>query len=189
MYKFILATFLSCAGAFAADNWISLFDGKTLNGWKADAHPDSWSVKDGAMVGEGDKSVLFWMGRECENFEFKADVKISDGGNSGMFFRKGFGPGGAKGYEAQINSTHVDPKKTGSLYNFQNVYEQLVAPETWFNQAVVADGNHIVIRVNGKVTADYVDAKNTFMKGYLALQQHNLGSVVAFKNLMMRTLP
>ena len=46
-----------------------------------------------------------------------------------MFFRKGFGPGGAKGYEAQINSTYVDPKKTGNLYNFQNVYEQLVPPE------------------------------------------------------------
>ena len=54
---------------------------------------------------------------------------------------------------------------------------------------MVADGNHIVIRVNGKISADYVDAKNTYMKGYLALQQHNLGSVVAFKNLMRRTLP
>ena len=189
MNRVILGALLSLSSAFATDAWISLFDGKTLDGWKAYAHPESWSVRDGALVGEGAKSVLFWMGCECLNFEFKADVKISDGGNSGMFFRKGFGPGGAKGYEAQINSTHVDPKKTGSLYNFQNVYEQLVPPETWFNQDVLADGNHVVIRVNGKVTADYVDAKNTFMKGYLALQQHNLGSIVAFKNLMMRTLP
>ena len=64
----------------------------------------------------------------------------------------------------------------------------LVPPDTWFTQEVEAVGNHIVIKVNGKVTVDFVDEKNTFTKGYLALQQHNKGSVVEFKNLMMRHL-
>ena len=54
---------------------------------------------------------------------------------------------------------------------------------------MVATGNHIVIKVNGKVAVDYVDAKNTYQKGLLALQQHNKGSVVEFRNLMMRPLP
>ena len=189
MHRIVIVALLGCTAGFAADGWTSMFDGKTLDGWKADAHPESWSVRDGTIVGEGAKSVLFWMGLECENCEFKADVKINDGGNSGMFFRKGLGPRSAHGYEAQINSTHVDPKKTGSLYNFQNVYEQLVPPETWFNQHVIANGNHIVIRVNGRITADYVDDKNTFTQGYLALQQHHLGTIVVFKNLMMKALP
>jgi hypothetical protein len=171
----------------AADGWITMFDGKTLDGWKADTDPEAWSVKDGAIVGDGKKGNLFWTVQECTNCEFRADVKINDGGNSGMFFRKGFP--GAKGYEAQINSTHVDPKKTGSLYNFKNVYEQLVPPGTWFNQDIVAQGNHITIAVNGKVVVDFVDEKNTFTKGFLALQQHNQGSIVMFKNLMMKPLP
>lgn len=173
----------------ADDGWVSMFDGKTLDGWKANEHPESWSVKDGAIVGDGEASHLFWMVRECENCEFKADVKISDGGNSGMYFRTAFGPGFPKGYEAQVNSTHKDPKRTGSLYNFKDVYEQLVPPETWFNQHIIAQGNHIIIQVNDKTVVDYVDQKNTYTKGYLALQQHNKGSVVMFKNLMMKPLP
>jgi len=181
---------LSCGMLLGADNpWISMFDGKTLNGWKVDVHPESWSVRDGLLVGDGVKSHLFWMDRECEDFEFKADIKISDEGNSGMFFRKGYGPGGRKGYEAQINSTHRDPIKTGSLYKFKDVYEQLVPPDTWFNQHIIVRGNHIIIRVNDKTVVDFVDEKNTFSKGYLALQQHNQGSIVSFKNLMMRPLP
>ena len=186
----LLAVLASSASFAGSDGWISMFDGKTLDGWKSDGvHPESWTVRDGAIVGEGPKSLLFWAGGEYEDVEIKFETKINDGGNSGLFFRKGFGPRGAKGYEAQINSTHVDPKKTGSLYNFQNVYEQLTPPDTWFTMHVIAQGNHLVIRVNDKTVADYVDEKNTFQKGWIALQQHHQGSVVMFRNMMLRPLP
>jgi|SRR5579884_1683011 len=172
-----------------AEGWISMFDGKTLDGWKANEHPESWSVRDGVITGDGERSHLFWMVRQCTNCEFKADVKISDGGNSGMYFRTAFGPGFPKGYEAQVNSTHRDPVRTGSLYGFVKIYEQLVPPDTWFNQHIIAAGNHIIIEVNGKKVVDYVDTKNTYQSGYLALQQHNKGSVVQYKTLMMKPLP
>lgn len=166
-----------------------MFDGKTLDGWKANESPESWTVKDGAIVGDGEKSHLFYMKKECANCEFQAEAKISDGGNSGMYFRTAWGPGFPKGYEAQVNSTHTDWKRTGSLYNFANVKEQLVPPDTWFTQHIIADGNHIIILVNGKKVVDYVDEKNTYSNGYFALQQHNKGSVVMFRNLMYRELP
>jgi hypothetical protein len=187
----LLAICLSPLPFLSADNdgWISMFDGKTLNGWKANEHPESWSAKDGAIVGDGDASHLFWIVRKCENCEFKADAKISDGGNSGMYFRTAFGPGFPKGYEAQVNSSHKDPVRSGSLYNFVKIYDQLAPPDTWFNQHIIARGNHIIIEVNNKKVVDYIDEKNTFKEGYLALQQHNKGSIVAFKNLMMRSLP
>jgi 3-keto-disaccharide hydrolase len=169
--------------------WISMFDGKTLANWKANDNPQSWSVKDGAILGDGEKSHLFWMVRQCKDCEFKADVKISDGGNSGMYFRTAFGPGFPKGYEAQVNSTHSDPVRTGSLYGFVKIYHRLVPPDTWFNQHLIARGNHIIIEVNEKIVVDFVDEKNTYTEGYLALQQHNKGSVVEFKNLMMKPLP
>ncbi|HEX4167182.1 MAG TPA: DUF1080 domain-containing protein [Bryobacteraceae bacterium] len=169
--------------------WISMFDGKTLEGWKANENPDSWSAKDGMIVGDGQESHLFWMIRKCTNCEFKADVKISDGGNSGMYFRTAFGHGFPQGYEAQVNSTHPDPVRTGSLYNFVKIYKELVPPDTWFNQHIIAHGNHIVIEVNDKQVVDFIDEKDSFVDGYLALQQHNKGSVVMFKNLMMKPLP
>jgi len=144
---------------------------------------------DGAIVGDGPASHLFWMKEECDNCEFKAQVKINHGGNSGMYFRTAFGPGFPKGYEAQVNSSHRDPKRTGSLYNFVDVLDQLVPDDTWWTQDIIADGNHIIIKVNDKVVVDYVDQKNTYTKGYLALQQHNAGSVVQYKDLMFRRLP
>ena len=87
-----------------------------------------------------------------------------------------------------MNSTHADPKRTGSLYNFKNVTEMLVPPDTWFTQEVTAVGNHIVIKVNGKVTVDYVDEKNSFTKGHFAFQQHNLGSEVWIRNVQVKEL-
>ncbi len=181
---------VSTSGLSAQENgWISMFDGKSLNGWKANENPESWSAKDGTIVGDGERSHLFWMERQCTNCEFKADVKISDGGNSGMLFRAAFGPGFPKGYEAQVNSTHKDPVRTGSLYGFVKIYEELVPPDTWFNQHIIAQGNHIVIEVNDKKVVDFVDEKNTYTSGYLVLQQHNKGSIVTFKNLMMKPLP
>jgi hypothetical protein len=170
-------------------DWFSIFDGSTLEGWKANEHPESWTVKDGNIRGDGEASHLFYMDAKCVNCEFRADVRINHGGNSGMYFRTAFGPGFPAGYEAQVNSTHTDPVRTGSLYNFVSITDQLVPDNTWFNQHIIVEGNHIQIFVDGKKTVDFTDIHNTFTDGYLALQQHNKGSVVEFKNLSMRELP
>jgi hypothetical protein len=171
------------------DDWKPMFDGSSLEGWKANQNPESWTVKDGAITGDGAASHLFYMKEKCFNCEFKAEVKIGHGGNSGMYFRTAFGPGFPKGYESQVNSSHTDPVRTGSLYNFVKIFDVLVPDDTWYTQHIIVEGNHIQIFVNEKRVVDYTDEKNTYTDGYLALQEHNAGSVVQFKNLMMRTLP
>jgi hypothetical protein len=181
--------FALAAAPADTDGWISMFDGKTLNGWKANERPESWTVRDGTITGDGEASHLFWMERECENCEFKADLKIGHEGNSGMYFRTAFGPGFPRGYEAQVNSSHRDPVRTGSLYSFVKILETLIPDDTWGTQHIIAQGNHIIIKVNDKVTVDHVEATNRYTKGYLALQQHNKGSVVQYRNLMFRPLP
>ena len=189
----LLAACVSTAAAQSApvpgrDGWISMFDGKTLDGWKANESPGSWKVVDGAIVGDGPASHLFWMERECENCEFRAEVKLNHSGNSGMYVRTAFGPGFPKGYEAQVENTSPDPQKTGSLYGICKVTEQLVPDDTWWTQDI-AIGNHVVIKINGKTVTDCDDPQSRFTKGYLALQQHNAGSIVMYRNLMMRPLP
>lgn len=189
--RFMGVALLAAACMPAADDgggWISMFDGKTLTGWKAGDNPASWSVRDGKIVGDGERSHLFYMLHECGDCEFKAEVKINHGGNSGMYFRAKFGPEWRAGYEAQVNNTHPDWRRTGSLYGFSDIKEQLIPDDTWWTEDVIARGNHIIIKVNDKVVVDYVDAKNTYRQGLLALQQHNKGSVVEFRNLMMRPL-
>jgi hypothetical protein len=106
-----------------------------------------------------------------------------------MFFRAAFGPGFPKGYEAQVENTSSDPQKTGTLYGLARITAQLIQDDTWWTEHIIANGNHIIITVNDKVVVDYIDEKNSYTKGYLALQQHNAGSVVQYRNVMMRPLP
>jgi hypothetical protein len=184
-------------------DWVQLFNGKDLSGWKA--HPESpgaWEVKDGAIVGSGTKaSHLFTERGDYENFHYRLEAKVSDKGNSGQYFRAQFAKGYPPGYEAQINSTHSDSIRTGSLYpSFLPpkmpkeerakilekiiVKEQLVKPDEWFTQEVIADGNHIQILVNGKKTVDFVDETSKFTKGHLAIQGHD-----AFKDKEGKVYP
>lgn len=176
--------------AQAEEGWVSLFNGKDLTGWKANELPENWEVKDGAIHGHGNRSHLFYMEKQFENFHYKADFKLTKGSNSGQYFRAEYiDSGWPKGYEAQVNNTHKDPVKTGSLYNMVKVFEQHVPDDTWWTQEVIAEGNHIIIKVNGKVTVDTKDEKNTYKKGYFAFQQHDPGSKVEIKNVMVKELP
>ena len=161
-------------GGTSDDGWVSLFNGQDLTGWKTHPkNPGQWRVESGILVSSGKgTSHLFSERDDYKDFHFRIEAKISDKGNSGQYFRTEFGPGYPKGYEAQINSTFPDPQKTGSLYNFVLIRKMLVPPDTWFTQEVIAKGNHIVIKVNGVKTVDYVDFENTYMKGRFALQQH-----------------
>jgi hypothetical protein len=180
-------------GPAAADGFRPLFNGKDLTGWKL--HPQQegdWRVEDGVLTGRGQRSHLFSERGDYENFHFRVEAKINDGGNSGQFFRATFAlnrQGYPDGYEAQINSTHKDPIRTGSLYGLVNVEEMLVKPDEWFTQEVIADGNHITIKVNGKTTVDYVDEKRTYTKGHLALQVLGPGTVVQFRKVEVKELP
>ena len=180
----------SSFGQGSEKGWTSLFDGKTLSGWTtADGSTGKWEVVDGAIHGSGSASHLFSPRGDYKNFRYRAEFKIADKANSGMYFRTAKGPGFPSGYEAQVNSTHTDPVKTGSLYNHVKVFEKLVPPDTWFTQEVEAVGNHIIIKVNGKTTVDYVDKGNSFKEGHFAFQQHDPGSQVWIRKVEVMELP
>ena len=168
--------------------WVQLFNGKDLDGWVSLPEDKArWSVKDGAIVGEGGVGHLYTERGDYENFDFKIEAMISDGGNSGQYFRTKKEPGFPKGYEAQINSTHGDPQRTGSLYNIVKITKQLHKPDEWFTQEVIADGDHIIIKVNDETVVDTHDSK--YSKGHLAIQQHNEGSVVHVRKAEIKELP
>lgn len=168
--------------------FVPLFDGRTISGWKANENPDSWLVlPDGSLRGKGPRSHLF-SPKEYTDFEFRAEVKTEPSSNSGMYFRTAFGPGWPKGYEAQVNNSGGDPRRTGSLYAIKDVHEKLVEDGVWWTQHIICKGNHIVIQVNGKTVVDFVDEKKTYEKGHLAFQQHDPKSVVYYRNVMVKDL-
>src|SRR5262245_7605138 len=158
-----------------SDGFVSLFNGSDLTGWKT--HPDDkakWEVKDGILIGSGPVGHLYSEKGDYTNFIFRIEAQINDKGNSGQMFRTNFQKGFPKGYEAQINATHGDKIRTGSLYPaFPSaraagdkviILKQLHKPDEWFTQEVTADGNHIIIKVNGQTTVDFADPNNTYTK-------------------------
>ena len=187
VFSMLLAVAACPATAKDDGEWIQLFNGKDLKGWKTHSkNPGKWRVEGGILISGGKEvSHLFSERDDYQDFHYRIEAKISDKGNSGQLFRATFAPGYPAGYEAQINSTFpTDPVRTGSLYPAFDaklsadqqakiiVKEQLHKPDEWFTQEVIARGNHIIIKVNDKTTVDFVDEKNTYTKGHLALQQH-----------------
>lgn len=177
--------------------WTSLFDGKSLEGWEKVGKEDStWEVKDGAMQGSGSASMLVNTSGPYKNFRYRAEIKINDRGNSGLYFRTTRKPGFTDGYEAQIDSTHTDPIRTGSLYGFCHVYKQLVKPDTWFTYELeVRDDvwrgremTRIKITVDGDELYEYLDFDKTFKSGHFAFQQHDPGSKVSIRKVEVMKL-
>ena len=208
----------------AADEWVQLFNGKDLTGWKIPDKPGGsivevikiekdgkvtgydgklkdgttthlWRVEDGMIIGSGPSTHLFTERGDYVNFRFRVEARINDKGNSGQYFRTAFGPGFPAGYEAQINATHRDQIRTGSLY-LPEVKEVLVMknaphkPDEFFTQEVIAEGDTITIIVNGKTTVDHwKDPKARYKKGHFALQGHDPGTVATFKKIEVMELP
>lgn len=199
----LLLPVMACAAGPKAlpGEWTSLFDGETLGGWEMiklqPQNDSSWAVEDGAIVGRGEASMLFSPEGDYKNFRFRAEISINDGGNSGMYFRSEKGPTFTGGYECQINSTHGDPIKTGSIYTRVHVYEQLVPPDTWFTQEVeVVDKEYrgqvvtsITVKVNDTVLYELLDYDRQYESGYFAFQGHDPGSVVKIRKVEVMELP
>ncbi len=107
--------------------WESLFDGNTLGGWKVGANASTFSVKNGEIVVHGPTAHLFYDGpyknHDFKNFELSVDVMTYPGSNSGIYFHTAFQDSSwpKKGFEVQVNNSHTDWKRTGSLYNIVDV--------------------------------------------------------------------
>ncbi|GAB3553878.1 3-keto-disaccharide hydrolase [Spirosoma fluminis] len=186
-----------------ADGWVSLFDGKTLNGWKAAENPATFSVQDGAIVVFGPRAHLFYDGpvnnHNFKNFEWKAQVKTMPGANSGMFIHTAYQEKGwpSQGYEIQVNQTHTDWRKTGSVYALQDVKDVYVKDDEWYTEHIIVKGKNVTIKINDKVINNYTEpdsiSRSTSGKklssGTVALQGHDPKSKVMFKDIMLKVLP
>ena len=205
--KFILSALIALVSSicvFAADGesgFVSLFDGKTFEGWKpATEHSSTWKIEDGALVARGDRCHLFYVGdpKPFKNFELKAEVMTEPGSNGGIYFHTKYQESGwpKYGFETQVNNTHSDWKKTGSLYDVVNVRES-GEDNKWWTQDITVQGNRVTIKINGKTVVDYTepadkkpgtDFTRKLDEGTFALQAHDPKSVVRYKNIRVKRL-
>ncbi|MDO9374724.1 MAG: DUF1080 domain-containing protein [Ferruginibacter sp.] len=189
----------------AQDDWKLLFDGKSLNGWKVGDNAQTFTVENGMIVANGPVAHLFYdgevNGHEFKNFEFKADVMTTPGSNSGIYIHTAFQQGGwpAKGYEVQVNNSHTDWRRTGSLYGIDDVKEVYVKDNEWYTEHITVQGKRVIVKINDKTVVDYTepsdlkrsggDSLRRFSAGTFALQGHDPKSKVYYKNLRVKILP
>lgn len=185
--------------------WVSLFDGKTLNGWKVGDNAATFRVDSGMLIVNGNTAHLFYDGdvnnHDFKNFEFKAKVMTKPGSNSGIYFHTVFQQGSwpEKGYEVQVNNSHTDWKRTGSLYNIVDVKEKYIPDNVWYTEYIKVQGKRVIIKLNDIVVVDYTEpekplrsedeAARVISNGTFAIQGHDPKSKVYFKDIMVKVLP
>ncbi len=203
------ALLFASAAANAQDGWISLFNGKDLSGWKVNEHPETFTVHDGAIVAHGDRSHCFYVGdvgnHNFKNFELKVDVMTRPNSNGGVYIDTEYQPADwpKKGFEVQVNNTHSDPIKTGSLYHVKDIgadaIKGLVKDNEWFTEDILQEGRTITIKLNDKTVVQWTEPEGwagtsdfpqrRISSGTIALQGHDPGSTVYYKNIRIKLLP
>jgi hypothetical protein len=189
------------------DGWYSIFNGKDLTGWKkAEENQDTIKVVDGEIVIKGERCHLFYDGpvndANFKNFEWKCEVLTKPHANSGMYFhtkyqRRGFP---RTGIEVQVNNSHSDPIRTGSLYGAKNIMNDSPAKDNeWFTQHVIVEGRKVTVKVNDKVVNEFEEQDppqrrrsfegNVLGSGTFALQGHDPGSEVHYRKIAVKPLP
>jgi hypothetical protein len=187
------------------DGFYSLFDGKSLDGWKVGKNADSWSVQDGMIVVHGPgPSHLFYEGpvhnHDFKDFHLKSTLMTFPSANSGIYFHTKYQESNwpDQGFEAQVNATHSDWKKTGSLYDVVNIRDPHHQDNKFFLYEIIVKGNHVELKVDGTTVCDWTQPEGfkapqghsgRFLQhGTFALQGHDPGSKVYFKDIRVKPL-
>src|SRR6266581_2693617 len=191
--------FIPAAALLGADlesGFTLLCDGKTFNGWKSSTdHPDTWKIEDGAFVTRGQTAHLYYTGElgPFTNFDLKVDVMTDPGANGGIYFHSQYQERGFPkyGFECQVDNTHSDWKKTGSLYDVVNIAKSPAQDDKWWTEEVIVKGNKITVKIDGQTLLEYTEPPGAqpgqytrkIASGTFALQAHDPKSVVRYKNI------
>ncbi len=193
-------------------DWIDLFNGEDLSGWKANENPGSFRVEGGVLIAEGERSHLFYVGEGdtppvFKNFELEMEIMTHQFANSGVYIHTQYQEEGwpEKGNEIQVNNTHIgggdyrELKKGGSLYATRNSYKAMARDSVWYHMRVRVAGKQLQVWIDGIQTVNYIEPENPLeagitenhllSSGTFAIQGHDPGSKVQFKNIRIKILP
>ena len=206
MTRRMFLTTLAAVPLCAQDNWVELFNGRNLDGWRPQGKLDSWKVTGGQLCADGPMCHLFYSGParsgDFKNFELEVEAMARANANSGIYFHTAYQESGwpQQGFEVQINNSQArEIKKTGSIYNLRNIYKQFVPDDAWFKLRIVVRGKNAQVWLDGMLLVDYIEPaslvtlpgmekERTLGHGTFALQCHDPQSRVFFRSIRVRPL-
>lgn len=189
----------------------SLFNGTDLTGWKVgsavgqgNTGEGTFKVVDGAIQANGVPGAahLFYDGpaqaHMFKDFDLRLDVMAKNKSNGGIYICTEWQPTGfpAKGFEVQLNNSHTDRIRTGSLYHVVDLSYIPAKDEEWFPMEIVVKGQTIAISVKGTPVVnwtqppDWAGSYDFPMRkigpGTIAFQAHDPNSFTYYKNIRIR---
>jgi hypothetical protein len=210
----LLLAVMQSAPAPAERGFTPLFNGKNFDGWTIKGPAETFKIEDGAIVANGSASHLYYTGafrnHSFRDFELKVDVMTRRGSNGGIYVLTEYedpavnvrasGRFPAKGFEIQVNNSHTDRVRTGSLYHVADVLDTSPAKDDeWFTEHIIVKGNTITVKVNDKQVVEWTQpadwdggregpGRKITGPGTIALQGHDPGSTVYYKNIRLKPL-
>jgi hypothetical protein len=142
-----------------------------------------WEVVDGMLTACGEPTGYLTSDRSYKNFVLSIEFKCGDDTNSGVFVRS---PQENGGYEVQIWRQQPAGFNTGAIVGTAKTAREFAfKPDQWNRYQITADGDHLIVELNGETTLDIRDTR--FSEGHLRLQYQQFP--IAFRNIKIRSLP
>lgn len=192
-----------------SSEWIPLFDGTSLRGWRPRGHADAFSAANGQLSVRGPDACLFYVSpsghADFRNFELSTDVMLEPDAESALCFHTANQHSPAPGFQVLLANDARGPdgfiqrRKTGSLQGVRHVWKQFVPNNEWFTLSILVRQKQIQVRVNGMMVVDYIQPDEPFSAnpdfdcriahGTFALEARGPQSTTFFRNLRVRPLP
>ena len=168
-----------------SDGWILLFDGESLFGWTQEGAA-KWRIADGAVIADAGDAGWLRQNSTFADYVLKCDFRTGAKGNSGVFLRSAKqGEPDQTGYEVQIANEHAKGYMNGSLVGHVKAAKSFAKPDEWHTLEMEAEGDHFVVKLDGKKILDARDSKSRV--GHVGLQ-YNKDNKVEFRNIKLKPL-
>ncbi len=199
------------AGVTTATDWVSLFDGKSLDGWTQVGGSAPYRVEDGAIIGTSvmnSPNSFLRTDQTFKNFILEFDFKIAANMNSGVQFRSlldpNEDPARVRGYQFELDPSArawtagiYDEARRGWLYPLTQHpdAQQVLAPGRWYTGRIECRGSDIRTYLNGVAVAHLIDDPEIPQQGFIALQVHSIGNEdqagleIHWRNIRIRSEP
>ena len=217
MMRWLAIAVLGSVGAAAQTvetGFTSIFNGRDFTGWTIAGPAESFTIQDGAIVAKGQASHAYYTGsvgnHRFRDFELKVDIMTRAGSNGGVYVLtelqetggnvRASGRFPSKGFEIQVNNSHTDRIRSGSLYHVVDVLDQSPAKDDeWFTEHIIVKGDTITVNVNGKQVVRWTQTpdwdggregpgRRITGPGTIALQAHDPNSTVYYRNIRIKQL-
>lgn len=173
----------SAVSAQAGGAWKTVFDGKSLNGWRPIGNAN-WKLADGAV--QADMGTGFLVSNESYgDFELRAEIWVNDEANSGIFIRASNPKEitAMNAYEVNIFDKRPDQAyRTGAIVDIAKPMSVENAANRWNTLVITAKGPRLTVNLNGKPMVDVQDTRHP--RGAIALQYG--AGVVKFRKVEIR---